>query len=147
VTDKPRRSAQPDEMEARAWLAAASQGPVPLALNHFKKRADAEAFVNDLYSLGAARITACNISYSDGPSLETSHSDSLHVALPKEAERRAAIIKLCNMHWQTRPQVPSSVTRANRLCRCGGTSHGQRAAQQCVGTDEARWCARFAGSR
>ena len=98
MTSRGHRRAQPDEMEARAWLAAANQGPVPLALNHFKTRIAVESFVNGLYSLGAPKVTACNISYSDGPDIETSHSDSLIVALPKDAKNREAIIELCNLH-------------------------------------------------
>ena len=92
-----RRRTQPDEMEARAWLAL-TQGKVPLALNHFRTRAEVESFVNGLYSLGASQVTVCNISYTDGPELDASHSDSLTIALPDEPKSRALIIELCNQH-------------------------------------------------
>ena len=86
----------PDELEVRTWLAS-NDSTVPLAVNHFNNRAEVEAFVNGLYSLGAPRVTACNISY-EAEDARQSKSNSLEVTLPNEKESREQIIELCNKH-------------------------------------------------
>lgn len=98
------KEGEPRRAEVRAWLAG-NKGKDPIACNHFRSRADAEAFVESIYSAGAITVEADPIQYHDAEQWGGPYTDQLRVQLPEAADARAAIIALCNQHCMADPTM------------------------------------------
>jgi len=97
AAEQRKRQGPPDRAEVREWLAG-NRRENPIAVNHFWTRAEAERFIDQLYSAGAERVWAENIAYHDAEEWGGPYTDSLTVELPREGEARARVIALCNQH-------------------------------------------------
>jgi hypothetical protein len=81
---------EPDSAEAREWLTH-NDNPSAFAQNKFEFTANALKFVDALYRAGALEVHVDNIQYEDSP-----YSDSMVVRMPKEPDRRAAVMDVIN---------------------------------------------------
>jgi hypothetical protein len=86
---------KPDSAEAREWLTH-NGNPAAFAQNKFEFTANALKFVDALYRAGALEVHVDNIQYEDQIGQDGPYSDSMVVRMPKEPERRAAVMEIIN---------------------------------------------------
>mgnify|MGYP005846809521 CR=1 FL=1 len=79
--------------EAGQWLAA-NGNPYALASNRFESKADARAFVAELYARGAERVVVAPDSIRPEPEEGGDYADTLIVGLPDNAVARARLVAL-----------------------------------------------------
>jgi hypothetical protein len=89
------RKVEATGFEATKWITT-SGNFAPFASNHFKTRADALAFVRNLYRFGATGVYAADImdepdriKHEGGP-----YADALWLVLPKDPIQRRALFKI-----------------------------------------------------
>jgi len=83
---------KPNRREARAWLRKATGDTTARSLGRFKREPDAVLFVEQLYRAGAREVIVPDI-YDNKAGDQ--FADSLLARLPKNAEKRTAIRKVC----------------------------------------------------
>lgn len=82
-----------DGPEARRWLIR-NRNPSPLASNHFRDRAAARRFVDELYALGAVKVIISESNIQDEDD-EGPYADALVVLLPGSQAARSALCLRC----------------------------------------------------
>ena len=99
------------ETEALHWLQQ-NANPSALATNRFGTTSAALAFVEELYQLGALRVSVTNIS-KEGWRLTSEggpYADSLLIELPADEQQRAALLKRANLERKAEGQTKERAT-------------------------------------